>query len=322
MGFPSTRLRRLRQNLGIRRLVTETRVDPSSLVWPLFIVPGKNVREPIRSLPGIFRYSADVAADEVKSAYEDGIGAFLLFGIPEKKDEQGSEATRLDGLIPSAVKTIKNRVPDALLATDVCLCAYTSHGHCGVVNEKGDVLNDASLELLSAMACAHAKAGADIVAPSDMMDGRVKLIRRTLDENGCANTLIMSYAAKYASAFYGPFRDAMHSTPAAGDRKSYQMNPANAREALREISCDIDEGADIVMVKPAGAYLDIIAAARERFDVPIAAYQVSGEYAMIKAAAEKGWLDEKAAMQESLTAIARAGANIIITYFARSLLGA
>lgn len=305
--FPVTRLRRLRKTPALRRLIGETEVNRRQLIRPVFVVPGKGIQRPIASMPGQFHFSADVLAARIREQKEP-IGGWLLFGVPEEK-KIGSP------IVTEAIQQIKEFSPDTLLITDVCLCAYTDHGHCGVLNAKGEIENDASLELLSDMALRHVKAGADMVAPSDMMDGRIAAIRKTLDGNGFSETPIMSYAAKYASAFYGPFREAAHSTPSHGDRKSYQMNPANRREALREMAADLEEGADILMVKPAGAYLDIIAAARERFDVPIAAYQVSGEYAMIQAAAEKGWIDRDAAIQESLLAIKRAGADIIISYF-------
>jgi porphobilinogen synthase len=298
-------------------MVAETRVSPENLIMPMFVVPGKNVTEPIPSMPGVCRYSTDRLVREVKDIRSEGIGAILIFGVPGKKDEKASEAYRKDGLVQNAIREIKNAVPDIILITDVCLCAYMPHGHCGVTDEKGRILNDPSLELLSSMALSHAAAGADIVAPSDMMDGRVGAIRKTLDSDGLHDVSILSYAAKYASCFYGPFRDAAHSAPAFGDRKTYQMDPSNVREALKEISLDVEEGADIVMVKPALPYLDVIAKARSAFDVPIAAYQVSGEYSMVKAAAEKGWLDEKRAMMEMLTSIRRAGADLILTYYAR-----
>jgi len=317
MSFPKSRPRRLRVNATLRRMVAETKLSPDNLVMPAFVVPGKNVAEPILSMPGIFHYSADRLAREAKEIYNEGIGAMLIFGVPDKKDEHASEAYNKDGLVQTAIREIKNAAPDLLVITDVCLCGYTSHGHCGVIDFKGRILNDPSLELLSSMALSHARAGANIVAPSDMMDGRVGAMRKALDSEGFEDVSILSYAAKYASCFYGPFRDAAHSAPAFGDRKTYQMDPPNVREALKEISLDIEEGADMVMVKPALPYLDVIAKAREAFDVPIAAYQVSGEFSMIKAAAERGWLDEKRAMTESLTAIKRAGADLILTYFAR-----
>lgn len=315
--FPNIRPRRLRVNETLRRMVRETKVTPDDLVMPAFVVPGRRVKEPIPSMPGVYHLSADNLAEEARQVYNEGIGAMLLFGVPEKKDEKGSSAYDDNGIVQQAVKAAKDAAPDLLIITDVCLCGYTSHGHCGVTDAKGKILNDASLTLLSKMALSHAKAGATIVAPSDMMDGRVGAIRSALDGDGFEDVSILSYAAKYASCFYGPFRDAAHSTPQFGDRKTYQMDPPNVREALREIELDIGEGADMVMVKPALPYLDVIAKARASFDVPIAAYQVSGEYSMIKAAAEKGWLDEKRAMTESLTAIRRAGADIILTYFAR-----
>ena len=319
MAFPQTRPRRLRLTPQMREFIAETRVEPSALVNPAFVVEGKGVREPIASMPGICHLSVDELAREAKAAAADGVGAMLLFGVPEAKDARASGATAKDGLVPRAVQAMKEAAPGMMVVTDVCLCAYTDHGHCGVVDAAGRVLNDPSLELLQAMAVAHAEAGADVVAPSDMMDGRVAAIRRALDSAGKSDTAIMSYAAKYASCFYGPFRDAANSAPAFGDRRSYQMDPRNAREALREIALDVEEGADIVMVKPAGPYLDIIARAREQVAVPIAAYQVSGEFAMIKAAAANGWLDEERAIRESLTAIRRAGADILITYFAREI---
>jgi porphobilinogen synthase len=317
MTFPTTRPRRLRANHTLRRLVAETRVTPDDLIYPAFVVPGKGVAEPIGAMPGICHYSADNLAEQARAVYNEGIGAMLLFGVPDKKDEKGSGAYDKDGVVQRAIAEMKSAAPDLLVITDVCLCAYTSHGHCGVTDSKGRVLNDPSLELISKMALSHANAGADIVAPSDMMDGRVAAIRAALDAEGLEDTTILSYSAKYASCFYGPFRDAAHSAPQFGDRKTYQMDPPNAREALKEIALDIDEGADMVMVKPALPYLDVIARARDCFDVPIAAYQVSGEYSMIKAASEKGWIDEKRAMNESLTAIRRAGADLILTYFAR-----
>lgn len=319
MAFPSIRPRRLRLTPQMRELIAETRVEPTALVYPAFVVEGKGVREPISSMPGICHLSVDELAREAKEAAGDGVGAMLLFGVPERKDARASGATAKDGLVPRAVAAMKEAAPGMMVVTDVCLCAYTDHGHCGVVDKAGRVLNDPSLELLQAMALAHAEAGADIVAPSDMMDGRIAAIRRALDGAGKSDIAIMSYAAKYASCFYGPFRDAANSAPAFGDRRSYQMDPRNAREALREIALDVEEGADIVMVKPAGPYLDVIARARGQVAVPIAAYQVSGEFAMIKAAAANGWLDEGRAIRESLTAIRRAGADILITYFAREI---
>ncbi len=317
MSFPVTRPRRLRVNQTLRRMVAETKVTPDDLIFPTFVVPGKGVAEPISSMPGNYHYSADNLAEQARAIYNEGVGAMLVFGVPDKKDEKASAAYDPDGIVQRAIKEAKNAAPDLLIITDVCLCAYTSHGHCGVIDSKGRILNDPSLELISKMALSHARAGADIVAPSDMMDGRVAAIRTTLDAEGFEDTAILSYSAKYASCFYGPFRDAAHSAPQSGDRKTYQMDPPNVREALKEIALDIDEGADMVMVKPALPYLDVIARAKDAFDVPIAAYQVSGEFSMIKAAAEKGWIDEKRAMVESLTSIRRAGADLILTYFAR-----
>jgi porphobilinogen synthase len=282
----------------------------------MFVIPGNGVKEEITSMPGIFRYSIDNTIKEIKEIKELGIQAVLLFGIPEKKDEHGSEGYNENGIIQKALRKIKEEIKDILLITDVCMCEYTSHGHCGIVKD-GEVENDETLQYLGRMALSHAKAGADIVAPSDMMDGRVGVIREVLDENGFQNVAIMSYSAKYASAFYGPFREAAHSTPLFGDRHGYQMDPPNIREALREISLDIQEGADIVMIKPALSYLDVIKAAKEEFDYPIAAYSVSGEYSMVKAAGRLGWVDETKLMMEILTSIKRAGADIIITYFAK-----
>jgi len=317
MSFPNIRPRRLRVHPTLRRMVAETRLSPDHLIMPAFVVPGHNIREPIPSMPGICHLSPDQVAKDAKEMEQEGVGAILLFGVPDKKDEYGTSASEKDGVVQRAIRAIKEAAPNLVVITDVCLCGYTSHGHCGVIDPKGKILNDPTLELLSEMALSHARAGADIVAPSDMMDGRVGSIRRALDGDGLQDVLILSYAAKYASCFYGPFRDAAHSAPSFGDRKTYQMDPPNVREALKEIALDIDEGADMVMVKPALPYLDVISKARDAFNVPIAAYQVSGEYSMIKAAAERGWLDEKRAMAESLTAIKRAGADLIITYFAR-----
>ncbi|MBN1362409.1 MAG: porphobilinogen synthase [Sedimentisphaerales bacterium] len=317
MGFPQIRMRRLRTSTTMRRMVRETAVSVDDLVYPLFVRAGEKLKKPVASMTGCFHLSADLIADEAEEIARLGIPAVLLFGLPEKKDEKGSEAWSETGAVQEAIRRIKKRVPDLLVITDVCLCEYTSTGHCGVI-ENGRVANDATCELLAKMALSHAQAGADIVAPSDMMDGRIGAIREALECNGFADVAIMSYAAKFASAFYGPFRDAAESAPAFGDRKGYQMDPANGREAMREIALDIEEGADIVMVKPALSFLDIIHAARERFDCPLAAYHVSGEYMMIHAAAEKGLLDGQAAMMEVLTSIKRAGADIIITYFAKS----
>jgi porphobilinogen synthase len=297
-------------------MVRETALSIDDFVYPLFVTHGRGVREPIGSMPGQFRLSIDELLKEAKDAAGMGIPAILLFGLPAEKDPRASEAYAEDGVIQQAVRAVKDRVPDLLVITDVCLCEYTSHGHCGIV-EDGTVRNDPTLELLARTAVSHAEAGADVVAPSDMMDGRVGAIREALDDAGCTETPIMAYSAKYASAFYGPFREAADSTPQFGDRRGYQMDPANGVEAMREIALDIDEGADIVMVKPALPYLDVISRAKSEFGVPLAAYSVSGEYAMIKAAGQLGWLDEKRAMLEALTAIRRAGADIIITYFAK-----
>jgi porphobilinogen synthase len=315
MQFPEYRARRLRKNENFRRLIRETKLSVDDLVYPLFAVPGKSIKKPITSMPGQFQMSVDYIAKEAQKAHELGISAVLLFGIPEKKDEMATGAFAKDGIVQQAVKRIKNEAPDILVITDVCLCEYTSHGHCGMM-EKDCVQNDATLEVLAETALSHVRAGADMVAPSAMMDGQVAAIREALDENSLEDIPIMAYAAKYASSFYGPFREAAESAPQFGDRKSYQMDPANADEAIREMSLDVGEGADIIMVKPALSYLDIICRAKQEFDLPLAAYNVSGEYSMIKAAAQMGWLDEEKAMIESLTAIKRAGADIIITYFA------
>ncbi len=318
MAFPHTRLRRLRTSPAMRRLVRSTQVTPDDLVYPLFACPGRDVREPIASMTGCYHFSPDRIAAEAAEAASLGIPAVLLFGLPQAKDATGSEAWADDNAVCQAVRAIKQTVPDLVVITDVCLCAYTDHGHCGVVRD-GRIDNDATLEPLARTAVAHARAGADLVAPSDMMDGRVAAIRRALDEEGFTDVGILSYAAKYASAFYGPFREAAHSTPGFGDRKTYQMDPAADRQALHEIELDIAEGADIVMVKPALAYLDILCRARQRFDVPLAAYNVSGEYMMLHAAAQAGLVDLEACALEVLTAIKRAGADIIITYFAKDV---
>jgi len=315
MYFPAYRPRRLRKNENFRRMIRETALSVDDLIYPLFVVSGKGVKKPISSMPGHFQMSADHLVKEVQQAKDLGIPAVLLFGIPEKKDETASGAFIRDGVIQQAVRKIKDRVSNMAVITDVCLCEYTSHGHCGMI-DKGDVDNDTTLEVLGETAVSHAKAGADMVAPSAMMDGQVGAIREALDEAGYDTLPIMAYSAKYASCFYGPFREAAESTPQFGDRKTYQMDPANGDEAIREITLDVEEGADIIMVKPALPYLDIIRRAREEFDLPIAAYNVSGEFAMIKAAANLGWLDGEKAMTESLTAIKRAGADMIITYFA------
>ncbi|NTW17537.1 MAG: porphobilinogen synthase [Syntrophaceae bacterium] len=315
MYFPAYRPRRLRKNENFRKMIRETKVSVDDLVYPLFVIPGKDAKKPISSMPGNYQMSIDHLVKEVQRAKEAGIPAVLLFGIPERKDETASGAFIKDGIIQQAVKRIKDRVPEIMVITDVCLCEYTSHGHCGML-EKNDVDNDTTLEVLAETAVSHARAGADMVAPSAMMDGQVGSIREALDEGGYENLPIMAYSAKYASCFYGPFREAAESAPKFGDRKSYQMDPANGDEAIREISLDVEEGADIIMVKPALPYLDVIRRAREEFDLPIAAYNVSGEFAMIKAAAKLGWIDGEKAMMESLTSIKRAGADIIITYFA------
>lgn len=316
MSFPKQRMRRLRSSDAIRRLVRETNVSVDDLVYPLFVKEGKGLKEPIKSMTDCFHFSPDTIAAEAKEVASLGISAVLLFGLPGKKDSTGSQAWADDGVVQKAIKEIKKAAPNLLVITDVCLCEYTDHGHCGVI-KKGKVDNDTTCELLAKMALSHAQVGTDIVAPSDMMDGRVRYIREALEENDFENVAIMSYAAKYASAFYGPFRDAAESAPAFGDRKSYQMDPANSDQAMAEIALDIEEGADIVMVKPALAYLDVVYRARQRFDCPIAAYNVSGEYAMVNAAARGGLLDKEAAMMEMLTAIKRAGADLIITYFAK-----
>ncbi len=316
MAFPRHRLRRLRQHEPLRRLVRETRVSVSDLIYPLFVTVGKDRRDEIASMPGQCRLSVDLLVKEAAEAKLLGIPAVILFGVPDKKDERGTGAYDPNGIVQQAVRVLKDQVPDLLVITDVCIDEYTTHGHCGLVKD-GRILNDETLECLRAMARTHAQAGADMVAPSDMMDGRVLAIRDELDKAGFTELPIMAYAAKFASCFYAPFRDAANSSPKFGDRQSYQMDPANAREAQREIELDIEEGADIVMVKPALPYLDVIAAARARTTLPIAAYQVSGEYSMIKAAARAGFLDESRAMMESLLAIKRAGADMIVTYFAR-----
>jgi porphobilinogen synthase len=316
MPFPVHRPRRLRASESIRRIVRETRLDPAGFILPLFAVPGEGVRKEISAMPGNYQLSIDGIVDECREAHMLGIGGVILFGIPESKDESASGAYDPDGIVQRAVRAIKREVPGLLVVTDVCNCEYTSHGHCGKIVD-GDVDNDETLAWLAAAALSHVRAGADIVAPSDMMDGRVGAIRKALDGAGFTKVPVMSYAAKFASCFYGPFREAAESTPQFGDRRSYQMDPANAREAMREIALDIQEGADIIMVKPAMPYLDLISQARRRFDVPVAAYQVSGEFSMIMAAARNGWIDQERAMMESLTSIWRAGATIILTYFAK-----
>ena len=310
------RLRRLRRSEALRAMVRETRLSPEMFMLPLFVCEGEGVRQEVRSMPGVYQLSVDEAVKEVAAAQGDGIRSVLLFGIPEQKDDIGSAAYDPEAPVQRAVRAIKRETPKVLVVTDVCLCEYTDHGHCGILDDQ-EITNDPSVEQLVRAAVSHASAGADIVAPSDMMDGRVGAIRRALDERGFENTAIMSYAAKYCSAFYGPFRDAAQSAPQFGDRRTHQMDPANAREALREVEQDIEEGADIIMVKPALPYLDVIARVKDTFGYPTAAYQVSGEYSMIKAAAKNGWIDERRAMLECLTAIRRAGADIIITYYAR-----
>jgi porphobilinogen synthase len=354
MPFPATRLRRLRRTGALRSLVRETRLTPESLIYPLFVCPGEGVRKEVRSMPGVFNLSVDEAVREAHEAHAVGVPAIILFGLPEKKDDVATGAWEENGIVQRAARAIKNEVPDMLLIGDVCLCEYMSHGHCGIVNathspqslgaaarnvsavavkshdlDKAmndavaklgstyEIVNDATLDLLARTSVSLARAGIDIIAPSDMMDGRVAAIRKALDEAGFENTPILSYAAKFASAFYGPFREAADSAPQFGDRRSYQMDGANLREAMREIALDIEEGADMIMVKPAMPYLDVIAAARERFDLPIAAYQVSGEYAMIEAAARNNWIDRERVILESLTSIRRAGAGIILTYYAK-----
>ncbi len=314
--FPVHRPRRLRRNETIRRMVRETSLSVSDFIYPLFAVYGKDVRKEVSSMPGCFQESVDELVKNAKEIRSLGVPAVMLFGIPEHKDEVGSGAYDDNGIVQTAVRALKDAVPDLYVITDVCLCEYTSHGHCGVI-EKGDVANDPTLELLAREAVSHAKAGADMVAPSDMMDGRIEAIRLALDDEGFPDIPVMSYAAKYASAFYGPFREAAESTPQFGDRRSYQMDPANRREALKEVALDIEEGADIVMVKPAMTYLDIISDVRDSFDVPVAAYNVSGEYSLVKAAARLGWIDEQRMMLEVLTSIKRAGADLILTYFAK-----
>jgi porphobilinogen synthase len=318
MQFPAYRPRRLRRNGTLRQLIRETTLTPGNLIYPLFVGPGTNVLRPISSMPGIAQFSQDRAILECREAAALGIQAVILFGIPENKDPVGSEAYIGDGVVQQAIKAIKQAVPTLLVVTDVCLCEYTDHGHCGVIKD-GAVDNDSTLELLAKEALSHAQAGADIIAPSDMMDGRVGAIRRALDNHGFDQIPIMAYAAKYASGFYGPFREAAESTPQFGDRRSYQMDPANADEALREVALDIQEGADIIMVKPALAYLDIIYRVKQKFGYPVAAYNVSGEYSMIKAAGINGWIDEERIMLEVLFSIRRAGADMILTYFAKQL---
>lgn len=315
MSFPIHRPRRLRHNNVIRNMVRETHLTPNDFIYPMFVTFGKGVRKKISSMPGCAQLSVDEAVKDAQYAYKLGIPAIILFGIPEHKDEKSSEAYSAKGIVQKAIKAIKDKLPDLVVITDVCMCEYMSHGHCGVI-KNGKILNDPTLELLAKEALSHAKAGADMVAPSDMMDGRIMAIRDMLDANGFEDIPVMSYAAKYASAFYSPFREAAESTPAFGDRRSYQMDPANRREAMKEVALDIEEGADIVMVKPALSYMDIISDVKDSFDVPVAAYNVSGEYAMVKAAAKLGWIDEMKVVMEILTSLKRAGADLILTYHA------
>jgi porphobilinogen synthase len=334
MAFPVTRLRRLRKSEALRSLVRETRLTPENFVYPMFVCPGSGVRKEVRSMPGVFNLSVDEAVREVREVRSLGVPSVILFGLPEKKDEVATGAWSDDGIVQQAARAIKSEIADVILMGDVCLCEYMSHGHCGIVKPptqslgaavaappavtaEYEIVNDATLELLARTSVSLARAGVDIIAPSDMMDGRVGAIRKGLDEAGLTNTPILSYAAKFASGFYGPFREAADSAPQFGDRRSYQMDPANFREAMREIELDLEEGADMIMVKPAMPYLDVIAAARKRFDVPLAAYQVSGEYAMIEAAARNNWIDRDRVMLESLVSIRRAGASIILTYYAK-----
>jgi porphobilinogen synthase len=334
MPFPQERPRRLRRTEALRSLVRETVLSPGDLVWPLFAVPGTRVRNAVKSMPGVFQLSVDELVAEAQGGFEAGVRSVILFGVPEEKDALGSGAYDADGIIPRAVRALKQRVPGLVVMTDVCMCEYTDHGHCGVLKASKaggpgqdlGVDNDATLPLLAKEAVAHAQAGADIVAPSDMMDGRVAAIRRSLDETGYGDVPILSYAAKFAGAFYGPFRDAAESAPREGpgiprDRKAYQMDPANAREAMREVALDVGEGADMVMVKPAVPYLDIVRMVKDRFEVPVAAYHVSGEYAMIKAAAERGWIDEDRVALETLLCCRRAGADFVLTYYAKHVAG-
>ncbi|RJP86264.1 MAG: porphobilinogen synthase [Desulfobacteraceae bacterium] len=315
MLFPDYRPRRLRQNAAFRRMVRETVLSADDLILPLFAIGGSNVQNPIPSMPGQYQLSVDNLVKTAKEAFDLGIPAVMLFGLPDKKDAFGTRAHARDGIVQKAVKAVKNKLPEMVVITDVCLCQYTDHGHCGIVTN-GIIENDATLDLLAKIAISHAKAGADMVAPSDMMDGRITAIREALDESQLENTPIMSYAAKYCSAYYGPFREAAHSAPQFGDRRTYQMDPANSREAIREATMDVEEGADIIMVKPALPYLDILARLRDEIDLPLAAYNVSGEYAMIKAAEKMGWIDGRKVMMETLTSIKRAGADMILTYFA------
>lgn len=319
MEFPVYRPRRLRSSETLREMVRETSLDASDLIYPLFVKPGEGLKDEVPSMPGVFQLTVDMLAAEAEEVLSLGIPAVILFGLPESKDEQGSGAYAEDGIVQRAIRALKASHPDLFVITDVCMCEYTSHGHCGLLDEHGCVMNDPTLELLAKTAVSHAEAGADMVAPSDMMDGRVGAIRDALDAAGFENTPIMAYSAKYASAYYGPFRDAADSAPAFGDRRAYQMDPANSDEALRETALDIAEGADIVMVKPALAYMDIIRRVKDEFGMPTAAYNVSGEYALVKAAAEKGWVDERRVVLETLTAMRRAGADLILTYHAKDV---
>jgi porphobilinogen synthase len=317
LAFPIQRLRRTRRTAGLRGLVRETELSPSDFIYPIFVIAGEDVRNPIASMPGIFQLSINHAVEEARRAHALGIPGVLLFGIPDEKDEAASGAYDPEGVVQLATRAIKDTLPELLVVTDVCLCEYMSHGHCGIVDgERGEILNDVSVELLARTASSQAEAGADIVAPSDMMDGRVAALRSELDREGHEEVPIMAYSAKYASAFYGPFREAAESAPQFGDRRGYQMDPANAREALREVALDVEEGADVIMVKPALPYLDVIRSVRESTDLPVAAYNVSGEYSMLKAAVQNGWLDEERAVLETLTGIKRSGAEIIISYHA------
>lgn len=317
-SFPQRRMRRLRRTATLRRMIRETTLSVDNLIYPLFAVPGRNVKEEIESMPGNFHLSVDLLPKEAENILKSGIPAIILFGVPETRDDMATAAYDANGIVQQSVREIKRSVPELVVITDVCLCQYTSHGHCGVIDDDY-VNNDRSLELIARTALSHAEAGAEIVAPSDMMDGRVAAIRSALDDKGFTDTIIMAYAAKYASALYGPFREAAESSPQFGDRRSYQMDPGNVREALQEVELDIAEGADIVMVKPALAYLDVISEVRSAFDYPLAAYSVSGEFSMIKAAARNGWLDEKQTVLEVLTAIKRAGADLIISYYAKDV---
>ena len=317
MQFPTVRMRRLRANAALRSMVRENRLSPADLIYPLFVVPGTGQRQEISSMPGVFRISVDGLEAEAKELLGLGIPAVILFGIPETKDVAGTGAFAEDGIVQQAIRELKAKSPGLYVITDVCMCEYTSHGHCGALDDKGCVINDVTLEMLAMTAVSHAEAGADMVAPSDMMDGRVAAIRAALDAEGYSDIPIMAYSAKFASGYYGPFRDAADSAPAFGDRSGYQMDPANGDEAIREVALDIEEGADIVMVKPALAYLDLIWRVKQEFGYPVAAYNVSGEYAMLKAAAQNGWLDEERVMMETLIAMRRAGADMILTYFAK-----